>query len=270
MITLRRDQFVAEYLSGTEPVLVSDGLEDWPATRRWSPTFLAAAAHGNIDVAVSLTGSFRYTPDGGALDADSQFIVRGIPFKDAADRILDEAAGSPKYYISQQDVRAKLPELLPDLCFPRVGEPARINLWFGSAGTVTPLHFDTSNNLYAQIYGSKRFTVFSPQETQYLHPFPAGSRLQHLSYMDLENPDAAQDASVQRARRTTFTIEPGQLLFLPAYWWHHVRSNGISISVSQWWAPTPAQCSGPNAQRFKSGDDAPQAPDSDERDATGS
>jgi hypothetical protein len=252
MITVRRHEFVAEYLSGTEPVLVSDGLADWPAMRRWSPVSLATATQGKVDVAVSLTGAFRYAPDGSALDADSQFIVPGIPFNDAAALILDEAPGNPKYYISQQDVRGRLPALLPDLSFPPVSEPARINLWFGSAGTVTPLHFDLSNNLYAQIFGSKRFTLFSPQETQYLHPFPAGSRLQNLSHIDLENPDSEQRASLQKARPTTLTIEPGQLLFLPAFWWHHVRSNGISISVSQWWAPIPAQCSGPNAESYMS------------------
>jgi hypothetical protein len=240
MIHLFRKDFTARHLTENEPVLVSDGLFGWPATLSWSPQLLATIlAHRRVDVSVSTTGVFRYKPDGDALDSTNQFTIRDIPFKDAVDSILDESPWNPKYYVSQQDLRSKLPELLPDLRFPENCEPTTISLWFGSSGTVTPLHFDRSNNLFAQIYGSKRFVIFSPEETPYLYQFPQGSRLAHLSYVNLEDPDWHRHELLQRAQRTTFTIQPGELLFLPAFWWHHVRANTISISVNQWSPRSP-------------------------------
>jgi len=251
MMTVCREEIRMECLNGTDPVLVSDGIADWPALQRWSPSFLAATvAHRPVDVFVSSTGSFSYTPDGGALDPENQFVMQDRPFGDAAAAIVDESASSPKYYISQQDIALRLPELLTDLRFPMRSEGTRLNLWFGSSGTVTQLHFDPRNNLYAQIYGSKRFTVFGPEETPYLYPFPQASLYAHFSYVDPEKPEPEHLPLLQRARRITFTITAGQLLFLPAFWWHHVRSTGVSISANQWWPPTRSQCCGPYGMRY--------------------
>jgi hypothetical protein len=236
MIRISKQEFSTEHLSGDRPVLISGGLSDWPAFGRWSPRYLAAAAADNIvDVATSLTGVFLFNPDGTALDPANQFVIANVPFKDGAEFIMDESQPTPKYYISQQSLQAKLPQLVPDLRFPQPAASSHLNLWFGSAGTVTPLHFDSSNNCYAQIYGSKQFTLFAPQDTPYLYPYPAGTQLSHLSHVDPEHPDWDSYPLLRQATALTFTITAGQLLFLPAFWWHHVRSLSISISVSQWW-----------------------------------
>ena len=44
-------------------------------------------------------------------------------------------------------------------------------IWIGSAEASTPCHVDTYGcNLVAQIYGTKKWTLFPPSETQHLHP----------------------------------------------------------------------------------------------------
>jgi len=45
-------------------------------------------------------------------------------------------------------------------------------LWVGMEGVVTPCHFDEAFNFFAQIYGKKKFILFSPEHFPNLYPFP--------------------------------------------------------------------------------------------------
>ena len=47
-----------------------------------------------------------------------------------------------------------------------------------------------------------------------------------------------------------FTINAGELLFLPAFWWHHVQAADVAVSVNFWWFPELRQIlDAPNAVR---------------------
>lgn len=48
------------------------------------------------------------------------------------------------------------------------------------------------------------------------------------------------------------TLEPGDILFLPAFWWHNVVSLDASISVNYWWRPPLSACLYPNFFRMVS------------------
>jgi hypothetical protein len=246
--TLSRKELLTGLFKAREPFLITEGVSDWPAMTRWSPNYLRSLnSQRLVDVAVSQSGHWKYNPDGSAVDPKQQYTIANVSFDKATDWIVEEKP-YPKYYVSKVSIGDKLPELQNDLCFPSLG--GQINLWFGSAGTVYPLHFDMTNNLFAQIQGSKKFTLFSPQQTPYLYSFPEKSRLSHFSYVDVEGHDFAAHPLYINARSLTLTLHPGQMLFLPVFWWHQVKSESISISVSQWFTPALSQCCGPNALRF--------------------
>lgn len=248
MLTLSWKEFSSHYIHSSEPILITDGLSQWPATAQWSPeTLREMNPDWRVDVQVSRSGRWRYKPDGTAFDSQCQYLMPNVPWRQAIDWIIANQ-DSPKYYISQVNLD-RFPQLLADLHFPEIARsPITVtNFWFGSAGTVTPLHFDPANNLFAQIYGSKQFILFAPDDAKYLYPFPQGSKLQHLSYIDVEDPDLAAFPVFSNASKINVTIGPGQLLFLPAFWWHHVRSVNVSISASYWFAPDLGQFCGPQA-----------------------
>jgi len=248
MLTLSWKEFSRDHIHACAPILITDGLSQWSTTAQWSPESLRRTnPDRRVDIQVSRSGRWRYKPDGTAFDPQSQYLMSNVPWGQAIDWITANQA-SPKYYISQVNLE-KFPELLDDVHFPEVvRSPVNVtNFWFGSAGTVTPLHFDPANNLFAQVYGSKTFNLFPPADAQYLYAHPQGSKLQHLSYVDVEEPDLAQFPLYGNASKMSITIEPGQLLFLPAFWWHHVKSESVSISVSYWFAPDLAQFCGPHA-----------------------
>lgn len=233
--TIRRSELSRDYLSENVPVLISNGLSDWPAIEKWRPDNLGALApSAKVDVQVSFSGSFRATPDQTHADAKNHTTLRNISFSQIAKEILDEGHSLAKFYITQQSIVDRLPELISDIRCWWPLEETMVNLWFGSGGVVTPLHFDGPPNLFAQIYGEKQFTIFAPEETPRLYPYPQGSKMSHVSYVDVEEPDFQIHPEFTQARGASFTIGPGQMLFLPGGWWHHVKSLSTSISINQW------------------------------------
>ena len=127
----------------------------------------------------------------------------------------------------------------------------RCQLFVGGAaaeGARSILHFDQYDNLFVQIKGSKTFRIYDPQQTPALYPYPIHHPLDTRSQVDLERPDHAAFPRLATATGVTITLRPGQLLFLPAYWWHEVLTDPIdadsrsgqplTVSVNFWFAAT--------------------------------
>lgn len=249
VVALTREDFTLNPLP-LHPTLITDGLADWPAVTRWSPAQLRRVAAGRrVQVMVSRSGEFKFDHDWSATDPKNQYVVDNVPFEKMLDWISDGTPGAPKCYVPQISLPELLPELEADLRFPEVVSPESVRFWCGSAGTVAPLHWDTVNNLFAQIHGSKQFTLFAPDEMSRLYPFPEDAKSHRLSQVDVGNPDFERCPLYRDATPITVTVLPGQLLFLPAFWWHHVRAVTVSISANRWWPPEVLQHSAPNAFR---------------------
>jgi ribosomal protein L16 Arg81 hydroxylase len=97
-----------------------------------------------------------------------------------------------------------------------------VSLWFGPAGTVTPLHHDTTNILFCQIAGRKRVRLIAPFEARVL-----ASARSYYAALDAECATDMADLDVAEVE-----LAPGDALFLPVGYWHHVRALDASISLS--------------------------------------
>lgn len=236
----------------SEPVLFKNGVARWPALARWSPEYLiSAVGRERVRVCSSQSGEFKYNPDGSPVSPGDQRTIDDVLFEEVARWIIEEAAGAPKYYVTKFGLSESLPpQLLADLDFPATPRVMAPSIWFGSAGTSTPLHFDSPDNLHCQIYGSKRWVLFSPYDTPYLYPYPEDDRYSHVSHVDLANPDFGRFPLFRQATPLEVVLEPGDMIFVPAFWWHYVRSRTISVSVNRWWHQEVRQLCTPNAVRL--------------------
>lgn len=130
--------------------------------------------------------------------------------------------------------------LLDDVVRPPYIDPdvtARPQLWMGGAGSVSPLHYDGSPNLLTQVCGRKHVVLFPPDQTKYLYPFDRSSKVPHMSRVDVDAPDLTSFPNYAYAKPIEIVLEEGQMLFMPALWWHHVTSLDDTISVNFWWNP---------------------------------
>jgi len=94
----------------------------------------------------------------------------------------------------------------------------------GPACSTSHLHQDFLNlHAYlAQITGTKKCTLFSPEDSAALYD----------GRVDPGRPDLDQFPLFQNATAFECTLEPGEMLFMPCLWWHHVVALENSITVN--------------------------------------
>ncbi|RYG18190.1 MAG: cupin-like domain-containing protein, partial [Caulobacteraceae bacterium] len=124
---------------------------------------------------------------------------------------------------------------------PLLDDRVEPRIWLGNA-TVTPAHHDPQENIACVVAGRRRFTLFPPEQLPnlYIGPFehtPAGAA---VSMVDFDAPDLTRHPRFAEAWRSAMVadLEPGDALYIPCLWWHHVRSFGpLNMLVNYWWTP---------------------------------
>ncbi|MGB7193316.1 MAG: cupin-like domain-containing protein [Collimonas pratensis] len=114
--------------------------------------------------------------------------------------------------------------------FKKMGPP---RFWLGPSGTVTPLHCDYDDNIFAQIWGSKRIFLAPPHHDEFLYPREANAIL-YGSPFDPEAPDFEKFPLARHAALVECIMQPGELLYVPAGWYHQVRALTFSLSANRW------------------------------------
>ena len=71
-----------------------------------------------------------------------------------------------------------------------------------------------------------------------------------MSKINLANPELNKYPKFSKAKPIEFIINPGEMLFLPAYWWHQVYSIDLAVSMNIWWNPLRRQYLVPGALHF--------------------
>jgi hypothetical protein len=176
------------------------------------------------------------------------------PFSDYAAYVQHPPSGRDLRYAAQipfdqaPDIAGTslISGILPDTALMK----ARM-LWFGPSGTVAPLHFDESHNFLHQHHGSKHVTLISPTHFESFLPGSKDALDQHMSSIDLSSKHLSSlDDAPQQLEAV---LEPGDALFIPAFWWHRVEAIGVSVSVNYWWRPPLRSCLYPAFFRMLSG-----------------
>jgi hypothetical protein len=158
--------------------------------------------------------------------------------------LVDQAQGGLPPYLGNLELRA-----LNRLChwptwFDKMGPP---RFWLGPAGTVTPLHCDYDDNLFAQVWGSKRIFLAPPHHDAYLYPKEANAILSGSPF-DPEAPDFERYPLARQASLVACTVAPGEMLYVPAGWYHQVRALTFSLSSNRWARAMPAALDGAAAR----------------------
>jgi len=137
-----------------------------------------------------------------------------------------------------------LPGLLDDHAIPFIGKAIQPRIWIGNQVT-TPAHFDEYHNIACVACGVRRFTLFAPEQVRnlYVGPLdfaPTGAAIGMARLDRPEDPryprlkDALAEAQVAE-------LHPGDAIYIPPMWWHHVESlKQINALVNYWWKPVPA------------------------------
>ena len=241
-------EFDADVRPRHRPVVIRGAASRWPLVEQ-----AHRSAEAAIDYLKSLDagpptevmiappgerGRFFYRPD-----------MRGFNFrKDRATlsqlaehllRIADEAEPIG-IYAGATATATHLPRFDAENPFPLAAGQRRVQsrVWLGNA-TQVATHFDLSDNFAVVGLGSRRFTLFPPEATRdlYVGPLNVTFAGQSVSMVDPLAPDLECYPRYAAARELGLTanLEPGDALFIPSLWWHHVVATApVNVLVNYW------------------------------------
>jgi hypothetical protein len=223
---LSGDDFLDLHYALSRPVIIEGAIDHWPALKRWSPEYLASRVG---PAPVEYQGNRTTSPDFELYKGRHKQVM---PFDRFIADIQAGRAGNDAYITAYNSDRNReaLARLEQDLGF--VDEyltPAHGMMWIGPAGTFTPLHFDLTNNLIAQVVGSKRVVMLPPSETPRLY----NHRHVFSAVHDItDEAQLAQHPLARGAQTLEFDIGPGDLLYVPIGWWHQVTALDFSVTIT--------------------------------------
>ncbi len=218
--------FFRDYYATNRPVLISGLASEWPAMNRWSLEYFEERLG---DAVVEVQTGRSSDPD---YEARSDNHKELMNFRDVI-AMLRSAEESNDFYITANNSGHNRKALAPlwDDIWPVEGYLHRESeqngfFWMGPKGTVTPFHHDLTNNLLMQVRGRKTVTLVPSWDT------PLMRNSLHC-YSSWTSPEALAELT-DSARPTIIecTIAPGEMLFIPLGWWHHVTGLDMTISLS--------------------------------------
>jgi hypothetical protein len=141
-------------------------------------------------------------------------------------------------------ISACLPGLLDNHSIPFLDRAIQPRIWIGNKVT-TPAHFDEYHNLACVACGGRRFTLFAPEQARnlYVGPLDFAPTGAAISIARLDRPDDPRFPRLKLALAEAQVAElrPGDAIYIPPMWWHHVESlERINALVNYWWKHTPA------------------------------
>jgi len=131
------------------------------------------------------------------------------------------------------DISVQFPELYADLKIPKLFPPSA---FFSSVFRITSpnlqlwTHYDTCDNILIQVRGRKRIILFPPSDA--LNLYLDGDK---SLVLDIDHPDLKLYPNFAKAQRFEAILEEGDIVFIPALWFHNVIAINFSISVNVFW-----------------------------------
>jgi lysine-specific demethylase 8 len=225
-------RFRRDYLRPRRPVLLVGTNDHWRA-RHWTAEQLVERL-GDCPVRPGVLDDGHVK-----VDAYQGVAFETMDFRTYVDQ-LDQAS-PPRYYLrllltgEQDSLRQDFDT--PPYCLANVA--MKVSLWVGAPGTITDIHYDMFHNFAAQLSGTRRVTLFSPEFTERLYPYPMRTLNWHHSRVRMDALDVEAFPRFRDAEALTVDLAPGEMLFIPRGWWHHFQTLERSVALNFFWA-TPA------------------------------
>lgn len=189
----------------------------------------------SFDYFRSLTSDFTITlEEGNVMQETTTF--RTLNFGEYLDEIEDPAPSNGRIaYLSVFDLFKHFPKLENDVDFDIIAKHKLINHttgWIGPGRTVTGYHIDWADNVFAQIAGRKFFKLVSYDQRNLMYPSSKYDSNTLMSSVNVDDYDQQRFPEFAKVNAMYALLEPGEMIFIPRGYWHHVRSLDPSISVN--------------------------------------
>jgi [protein]-arginine 3-hydroxylase / protease len=222
-----------DFIRKRRPLVIRKGAKNWPAAKLWSlDYFKTEFADSPVKIADE---QFSRTKDGLGYRISLSGTTMG--------RFVDAVKEGASVYLKFFPVFKLHPELLAHLDVAEMdrwtrGRVARCALdnefYMGGPRTITHLHTERAEIFHACFAGRKRWRVYPPSQSLYLYPIPART-LFVASEVDFLAPNYETHPWFRCANGYETVLEPGDVLYLPSYYWHAVENLEATVSANLLW-----------------------------------
>lgn len=218
------EEFQREYFRKGRPVIFSGAARDWGCVKNWSLDFFASRYGEKELLLVDAEGLTSKTKKSG-----------GYEFLKVKELVSDIRSENNKYLRFSPLIQDN-PGLTADFdlsWFHRMrGARTFANTYYmfmGGAGQRTHLHNDQPCNLFVQVKGEKRWTLYPVADSVFLYPRP-----ENTAYVQSEVNLSAQEPDrhplFRFARAHIAHLQEGDILYCPPFMWHEVENLSETIA----------------------------------------
>lgn len=228
--TIDPETFRREFYEPGIPVVIRKLAHDWPAYTRWDWDYFKQRVGDKRVPLYNNTKSNAYTP-----------VNKADDYKTFGEYIDMIRKGPAAWRIFLFNIFDHAPELIHDFTWPDQLMKGFIKkypmLFTGGEGSITHMHFDIdlSHILHTQFKGRKRVLMFPFREQYKLYrkPFEVLSLADFSNYYVQGTVDYEKFPALKLANGLDFILEPGDTLFMPAGYWHHMEylESGFAMSL---------------------------------------
>ncbi len=252
VVGIDRNNIPYEVLTSAEPLVLKGLVADWPIVHAGKESLAGASqyirsfyrgelvttfcaqqeAQGRFFYNENLTG-FNYE----LVDADLNRVLDQIELQAGIETPLTFYVGSTALDYFMPGFRLENDIKTGDF------KPVA-SIWMCNQSRIAA-HCDLPDNIACSVVGRRRFTLFPPDQIAnlYIGPVDLTPAGRPISLVDFHNPDFEKFPKFKAALETGIMceLEPGDAIFIPSMWWHHVESlDAFNVLVNYWWKQSPA------------------------------
>lgn len=240
------ETFFENLFTSDEPIVIRKLVSSWPAVRAAMESHQAVCEYLlQFYEDADFFGFFGQPEHGGRIfydDSFSGFNYNKIFFKfgDALNKLEEfrKEEKPPTLYIGSTSVDQYLPGFRAQNNLPLNHLNPFMGMWICNRSRIAA-HWDNPPNIACCVSGRRRFTLFpfAQLDNLYVGPLDRTPAGQAISMVDFHAPDFDKHPKFREALKhaQTTELEPGDALFIPGMWWHHVESlEPLNILVNYW------------------------------------
>ncbi|TAN49018.1 MAG: hypothetical protein EPN21_13375 [Methylococcaceae bacterium] len=238
--------FVRELVKQAKPFVLEGAAKQWGAVKKWNLDYFAENfGHQTVTAKDDLMDSGVFEP------------------RKVADVVANLKAGKPVYTGFSEEILLNNPELFDDINrseviamtgaskerkrglvgFFRKGTVISVQLFIQGAQSHTTYHMTKFHNFFVEIAGRKEWVLVDPKYGMGIDQKPSAAYY-FISPKPVDAPDSPDDLYSYLPKMHTI-VEPGDILFVPSYWWHDVQTYasdhviGMATRASGWTLENP-------------------------------
>ena len=230
-----------EYIDNIREPFLLRNYDIGPCVEKWTIEYLKEVVGSKeVKIHVSSVSDMNFIK--------KNFIYRSLPFNELIKRASNESNSEfficekERYYLRSlgsderkdvSDIKKQFPQLSDDIRFPSLFEPEK---FFSSVFRISSsnirlwTHYDIMDNFLIQVTGVKKVLLYPPSDVDFMYMNGDKSEV-----IDVDNPDLNEFPLFANTTRYEADLFVGDVIFIPALWFHNVITQSFSIGVNVFW-----------------------------------